>query len=299
MAAMATATIQRTVPTPDGRILAVEEAGDPDGLPLLVHHGTPNSRHLYAPVVADATARGVRIFSYDRPGYGGSSPQPDRVIADCAADVRTICAALGVERLVAWGISGGGPHLLATAALLPDLVIAAASLAALAPYGADGLDWFAGMGKENADDARLALTDEKAARARCEEQRAEEMAASAETLAAIMPGLLTATDAAVFTGELAEYLVWTGREGMAPGAEGLFEDGEAFVHPWGFDPATITVPLLVMHGREDLFVPFGHGQWLAAHIPGAEARLLDHDGHLTLMENRVGEVHAWLAAHAA
>src|ERR1700761_244514 len=109
MTVMATATIQRTVPTPDGRVLAVEEAGDPGGLPVLVHNGTPNSRHLYAPVVADATARGLRLLGYDRPGYGGSTPQPARTMADCAADVRTICAALGIGQLVTWGISGGGP----------------------------------------------------------------------------------------------------------------------------------------------------------------------------------------------
>jgi pimeloyl-ACP methyl ester carboxylesterase len=295
---VATATIEHTVPTPDGRVLAVEEAGDPDGLPVLVHNGTPNSRHLYAPVVADARARGLRLLGYDRPGYGGSTPQPARNVADCAADVRTICAALGIERLVTWGISGGGPHVLATAALLPDLVAAAAALASLAPYDADGLDWFEGMGQANIDDFKLALTDGPAAMARCEEQRAEVLAASADTLAATMPSLLTPTDAAVFTGELAGYLAWSGRDGLAPGAYGLFADGEAFAHPWGFDPAAIAVPLLIMHGREDLFVPFGHGQWLATHVPRAEARLLDHDGHLTLMQNRVAEVHAWLAAHA-
>ncbi len=294
-----TTTTQRTVPTPDGRTLAVEEAGDPDGLPVLVHNGTPNSRHLYAPVVADATARGLRVIGYDRPGYGGSSPQPGRTVADGAADVRAICAELGIGRLVTWGISGGGPHVLATAALLPGLVAAAASLAALAPFGADGLDYYDGMGQENVDDFKLALNDEQAAWARCGEQRAGVLAASADTLAATMPSLLTPTDAAVFTGELAEYLDWSGREGLGPGPDGLFEDSVAFVRPWGFDPAAISVPLLVMHGREDLFVPFGHGQWLAARIPGAEARLLDHDGHLTLLQNRVGEVHAWLAAHAA
>ena len=299
MTVMATATIQRTVPTPDGRTLAVEEAGDPDGLPVLVHNGTPNSRHLYAPVVADATARGLRIIGYDRPGYGGSSPQPTRVVADCAADVRTICAALGIERLVTWGISGGGPHVLATAALLPDLVIAAAALASVAPFGAPGLDWYEGMGQQNVDDYRLLLADEQASRARHEQDREEALAGSAETVAAAMPSLLTPTDAAVLTGELAEYVFWTEQEGLAPGAEGWFEDSWALSHSWGFDPAAISVPLLIMHGREDLFVPFGHGQWLAGHVPRAEARLLDHDGHLTLLQNRVGEVHAWLAAQAA
>ncbi|HWG13768.1 MAG TPA: alpha/beta hydrolase [Streptosporangiaceae bacterium] len=292
-------TTQRAVTTPDGRVLAVEEAGDPDGLPVLVHNGTPNSRHLYAPVAADATARGLRIIGYDRPGYGGSSPQPGRTVADCAGDVRAIAASLGLSRLVTWGISGGGPHVLATAALLPDLVVAAASLASLAPFAADGLDFFEGMGQENADDFRLMAADEDAGRAKTEQDREEVLAATADTIAATMPTLLTPTDAAVFTGELAEFLSWSNHDGLAPGAEGWFEDGWAFCQPWGFDPAAISVPLLIMHGREDKFVPFGHGQWLAASIPKAEARLLDHDGHLTLLQNRAGEVHAWLAAHAS
>ena len=102
------ASTQRTARTPDGRTLAIEEAGDPGGRPVLVHNGTPNSRHLYGPNVRDAAARGLRLISYDRPGYGGSSPQPGRTVADCAGDVRAICAELGIDRLATWGISGGG-----------------------------------------------------------------------------------------------------------------------------------------------------------------------------------------------
>src|SRR5215831_11853246 len=138
--------MERTVRTPDGRTLAVEDAGNPAGRVVLMHGGSPNSRHLYGPNVADATARGLRLISYDRPGYGGSTPCAGRAIADCTSDVQAICAALGIGRLAMWGYSGGGPYLLACAALLPDLVAAAASLASLAPYGVAGLDWFAGMG---------------------------------------------------------------------------------------------------------------------------------------------------------
>jgi len=257
--------------------------------------GTPNSRHLYGPNVADATRRGLRLISYDRPGYGGSTPHPGRTVADCAADVRAICEALGIDRLVMWGISGGGPHVLACAALLPDLVAAAASLASPAPYGAEGLDWFAGMGQDNADDFRLLLTDKKAARAKTEKDREEFLAASASDLAQALKSLLTPTDAAVLTGELAEYLALINQEGLAPGSQGWWDDGCAEASPWGFDLADISVPVLLLHGREDKFVPFTHGQWFAAHIPGVEARLLDNDGHLTLLEHRVGEVHAWLS----
>jgi pimeloyl-ACP methyl ester carboxylesterase len=286
--------VDRTVQTPDGRTLAIEEAGDPNGRPVMVHEGTPNSRHLYPPAGIDAAARGLRLISYDRPGYGGSTPQPGRTVADCAADVRAICAELGISRLAMWGISGGGPHVLACAALLPDLVSAAASLASLAPLDAEGLDWFAGMGALNADDTRLFLRDPEAARAKLDADREQVLGASAAELVKGLQTLLSPTDAAVLNDGLADFLVYCDHEGLAPGSQGWWDDGVAHCSPWGFELSAISVPVLLMHGRQDQFVPFGHGQWLAAHIPGVEARLLDHDGHLTLLTNRVPEVHAWL-----
>jgi pimeloyl-ACP methyl ester carboxylesterase len=287
--------MERTVQTPDGRTLAVQESGDLDGSPVLVHNGTPNTRHLYPPVSADAAAHGLRLISYDRPGYGGSTPHPGRTTADCAGDVRAICAALGIGRLATWGISGGGPHVLACAALLPDLVVAAASLASPAPFAAAGLDWFAGMGQDNADDFRLITEDKAAARAKTEKEREEFLAASPSEIVSGMASLLTPTDAAVFTGELADFLAWSMKEGLAPGVEGWWEDGVAETGPWGFELEQISVPVLVVHGRQDKFVPFAHGEWLAAHVPGAQPMLLDNDGHLTLETNRIGEIHTWLA----
>jgi pimeloyl-ACP methyl ester carboxylesterase len=288
--------MERRIQAPDGRTLAVEDSGDPAGRPVLVHMGTPNSRRLYGPNVIDAAARGLRLISYDRPGYGGSEPQPGRTVADCAADVRAICEALGIGTVAMWGISGGGPHVLACAALLPDLVTAVASLASPAPYPADGLDWFAGMGQENVDDSRLILGgDLAAARAKHEEDRQQMLAATASDIADQLKSLLTPTDAAVLTGDVAEYLAYSAREGLGPSGQGYWDDSVALTRPWGFDLAGISVPVLLMHGRHDQFVPFSHGEWLAAHIPGVEARLLDHDGHLTLLAYRIGDVHSWLA----
>ena len=258
--------------------------------------GTPNSRLLFGPNVRDAAARGLRLISYDRPGYGGSSPQPGRTVADCAGDVRAICAGLGIDRLAMWGISGGGPHVRACAALLPDLVTAAASLASPAPYDAEGLDYFGGMGQLNVDDTRLFLADQAAARAKVEQDREEILSTPPEDAAKAIESLLSPADAAALRGELAVYLIASERDGLAPGSQGWWDDN-CMVEPWGFDLAAITIPVLLLHGRQDRFVPFGHGEWLAAHIPGVEARLLDDDGHLTLMKNRIPEVHAWLSGH--
>ena len=290
--------MDRMVRAADGRPLAVEEAGDPGGFPVLAHHGTPGSRHIYGRAAADAAARGLRLISYDRPGYGKSAPHPGRTVADCANDVRAICQALSISRLALWGGSGGGPHALACAALLPDLVTAAAALASLAPYGAEGLDWFDGMGQEGADDFRALLTDGQLAADRFEQHRAEALAATADSIAGTMEDFLTPPDAAVLTGDLAEYAVRCDHDGLAPGSQGWHDDNRAHISPWGFELPDICVPVLIMHGRHDQFVPFTHGQWLAARIPSAEARLLSQDGHLTLTANHLSEVHAWLAVQS-
>jgi pimeloyl-ACP methyl ester carboxylesterase len=278
------------VQTGDGRSLSVEDAGDPSGRPVMVHVGTPNGRHLYGRTVADATARGLRLISYDRPGYGESTPQPGRTMADCASDARTICAALDIDRLAMWGFSGGGPPLLACAALLPDLVTAAASLSSSAPFDADGLDWLAGMGPDAPDWVALMFADWAQARAVTETEREEMLAKSPAELSAVMNPGLSAEDAAF---GLAEAICM--QQAYAPGIDGCLDDNFAQVIGWGFDLADISVPVLLLHGRLDESVPFAHGQWLAAHIPGVEARLLDDEGHVGVREHHIGEVHAWLA----
>jgi len=281
----------------DGRTLRVEDGGDPQGKPVLMHHGTPGAGLLYAPEETAARELGIRMIGYDRPGYGGSTPQPGRTVADCTGDVRAIARALEIDRLGIWGISGGGPHALACAALLPDLVVAVASLASVAPYGSPGLDFFTGMGEENVNDTRLLLEDEPAARLKLKADRERVLAVSAEDMITVFPSLLSAVDAAAFTPDLAQYFHACNQLGLAPGDEGWWDDGIAHTRAWGFNFADIKVPVQLWHGRHDKFVPFQHGEWLATMIPGVDAHLTDDDGHLTLPERRLPAVHAWLLAH--
>jgi pimeloyl-ACP methyl ester carboxylesterase len=290
---------EHEVPTPDGRTLLVLERGDPTGTPVLVLRGTPNSRLLFDNDVARAQRRGIRLISYDRPGYGGSSRSAGRTVADCAEDVRTIAAALGIDRLGVWGISGGGPHALACAALLPELVPAVGVLASIAPWGADGLDYFAGMGELNIEDTLLMLNDPVAARAKWESDRQEILELSLAELIEFMESLLTPVDAAAFTGELAEYLIESYASGLAPGSDGWWDDDLATLAPWGFEVESIRTPVLLLHGRQDRFVPFAHGEWLADRIPCVEAVLSDGDGHLTLTAHHLDQVHDWLLERMA
>jgi len=203
---LALAAMEQTIRTADGRVLRVEIAGDRRGRPIVMHHGTPGSGHPYGPHVADAAERGVCLIGYDRPGYGGSTAQPGRTVADCAADVSAIANALGLDRIGVWGLSGGGPHALACAALLPELVVGVVSLASPAPYDAPGLDYFGGMGQANVDDIQLTLTDEARAREKAVEDRRQMLAVSVEDMLDMSPTLLSPVDAAADTRELAEFL---------------------------------------------------------------------------------------------
>ncbi|MDQ6885300.1 MAG: alpha/beta hydrolase [Candidatus Dormibacteraeota bacterium] len=289
--------IERTVRAADGRTLLVEEGGDPHGRPILVLAGTPNSRHLFGAHLALAASQGIRLIGYDRPGYGGSTPMPGRNIADAASDVRTIADALKIDRLALWGISGGGPHALACAALLEGRAVAVASLASPAPYGAPGLDFFRGMGELNAKDFQLLLNDPEAARKKTLADREAMLAATPEGIREYMKSLLSPVDAAVFTGAFAEHLARNTKAGLAPGIQGWWDDGCAGVKAWGFELDSIRVPLMLWHGRHDRFVPFSHGEWLAGAIPNVEAHLSDDDGHLTLTLRRLPAIHAWLLGH--
>ncbi len=277
------------VTTPDGRTLAVEDVGDRDGRPVMVHVGTPGGRRLYGPrTLADAERRGLRLISYDRPGYGGSTPQPGRSMSDCAADVRVICAALGISRLAMWGVSGGGPHMLACAALLPDLVPAVASFASLAPCDAEGLDWLSGFSQEAIDEARLTLADQAEARAWFRKEREKILAAPPAEVAVAMQARAGGADLALFADEVVSV-----QQALAPGIEGSWDDCVAQLTPWGFDVAQISVPVLLLHGGQDRAVPFSHSQWLASRIPGAESLFFEDEGH-GLQESHIEDVHAWL-----
>lgn len=287
----------RLVRATDGRTLCVEIAGRPSDQSVLVSCGTPNSRHLFEAWIEDAAARGTQLISYDRPGYGGSTPYGGYAVADAAGDVQAIAADLGIDRLAIWGFSGGGPYTLACAALLPDLVVAAATVGSVAPWDAPDLDWLAGMGQSNVDAMQLYLSDPEASRQKTRQVWEQELTLTADQLTEAWKTLLSDVDAAVLTGEFATYVVRCVHDGLAPGDQGWWDDGVAHKSPWGFQLESINVPVKIWHGREDRFVPFQHGQWLAEHVPGAESCLTHSDGHLTLLVDRFKEVHDWLTAH--
>lgn len=281
----------------NGRTLCVLEAGDPSGRSIFALHGTPGSRLLWHGLVEDAEARGIRLLGYDRAGYGGSSRDIGRSVAAAAVDVAAIADALGIEHFAVHGGSGGGPHALACAALLSDRVVAAASLAGVAPWEAEGLDWLDGMGQDNLDEfgATLAGVEELAAYLLI--QRDAMLEDTPEAIADSLRSLLCPPDLAVLTGDVASFLFDQMRAGISDQLVGWIDDDLAFVKPWGFELEEIRAPVQVWHGAQDQFVPVAHGYWLAERIPGVETHIHEEDGHLTLQLARIGDIHAWLLGH--
>jgi pimeloyl-ACP methyl ester carboxylesterase len=283
------------VPTPDGRVLHVHDDGEPGDsrVPLLLHHGTPQSALMLPSQLADARERGIRLVGYDRPGYGGSSRSAGRRVADAAQDAATVTDALGLGRFLTSGASGGGPHALACAALLPDRVVAAGSVAGVAPYRADGLDWMAGMGEDNVTEFGAAVAGAEQLAPWLDEMRAMMLGSTAQTLAEGMASLLPETDLQAMRTGLGGWLHDSAVAALSGGRDGWLDDDLAFVADWGFAVADVQVPVLVMSGGADLMVPVAHGEWLAAHLPAAERDVVPEAGHLSLLAG-VGRLHEWL-----
>jgi pimeloyl-ACP methyl ester carboxylesterase len=271
----------------DGRTLHAYDTAT-DGLPVFWHHGTPNIGTPPEPLFAASERLGIRWLSYDRPGYGGSSPapgrdlesaSPERDLASAATYVSALADALAIDRFAVMGHSGGGTHALACGALLPDRVLAVVSVSGLAPYDAEGLDWFAGMSASGQATLRAAVEG------RTVKERFE---AAAE----YDPEMFTAADHAALAGEWSWFSSVVG-PAVEAGVGGLVDDDLAYVAPWGFDAAQVTAPVLVVHGQEDRVVPCSHGEWIARHCPTAELWLSPGDGHISALNSATAALE-WL-----
>jgi pimeloyl-ACP methyl ester carboxylesterase len=267
---------------PDGRTLCFAEWGDPAGFPIVALHGTPGNRLNRHPDSQQYVRAGARIITHDRAGYGGSTRRPGRAVVDCVEDVAALVDHLGIARFSVTGGSGGGPHSLAVAARLGDRVVRARCAVGIAPHGAAGLDFFAGMAEMNVTEFRWALDGEDVLVPNIEREHAgfvERVAADPATMLgdyeidAVDQAVMARDDMATMWREFGEEL---GRGGYW----GWVDDDLAFTRPWGFDLSEITVPVEVRYGAKDTLVPAAHGDWLAKEVPGATAVVEQGEGHL-------------------
>lgn len=284
-----------TVEANSGRLLEAIEGGNADGMPIFFLHGTPGSRFFYGPQAKHAEKNNIRLISYSRPGYGNSTRHHGRSVSNAAQDVKAIADHLGIERFAVWGFSGGGPHALACASILPKRVVAASSLASLAPFDAEGLDFYDGMGEYNIEDFKLLQSDEK----QWEENNLKDVTgllnAGQSQIPEMLGSLFSEVDRKSLTKTMLRYLVDGWRDGAINGIYGLKDDNISFVKNWGFSVEDIKVPMQIWQGEQDMFVPFSHGKWLAEKVPLNDTRLVKGQGHISMFANFHREIQEWLA----
>ncbi|WP_218041213.1 alpha/beta fold hydrolase [Acrocarpospora macrocephala] len=236
---------------------------------MFLLHGTPGSRVGPAPHADLLNRLGVQLITYDRPGYGASDRHMERRVCDVASDVTAIADHLGLDEFAVAGRSGGGPHALACAALIPDRVTRVAALVSLAPIAAAELDWFEGMTPTNVSEYRTALQGRAALTAKLASE-AEEIKKDPVQLVNSIFAELTDSDRRIVTDpEFRTALIRNFAEAVRTSPGGWIDDSLAFTAPWGFDPAEIRVPTLVWHGQDDKFSPLSHSRWLSERIPTA------------------------------
>jgi pimeloyl-ACP methyl ester carboxylesterase len=268
----------------DGAVLHVYDTGEAHAeLVVVWHHGTPNTGQPPRPLLPTP---GIRWISYDRPGYGGSTPAPDgRPLPSAATYTRAVADALAVERFAVMGHSGGGAHALACGALLPGRVTAVVSVASMAPIAlfTPKALYFTGMAASGVN----ALTAAAAGRAVKERYEATADEYDPE---------FTPADLDALNGDWS----WFGdvvRAAEPSGRAPAVDDDLAYMAPWGFDPADIQVPVLIVHGGQDRVIPGSHGEWLAHRCPRAELWLRPAEGHISVMTTAAPTLD-WLRANA-
>jgi pimeloyl-ACP methyl ester carboxylesterase len=295
----------RTLETDDGRTLAYAVWGDPDGFPVLTLHGTPGSRLERWPREELYVELGVCLVTHDRAGYGRSDRRRGRRVADEVSDVRALADELGFERFGVTGGSGGGPHSLACAALMPDRVVRASCVVGVAPLGTPGLqrdDWVTGMDDENVKEFGWAVAGEEVLTRELERLYEQVKERVAEDPSNVLEGFeLSDSDrAALARPELRQIILESTFEHSARGVGGWVDDDLAFIHPWGFDVQAISVPVLVRYGATDVLCPPAHGEWIAANVPGCVVKIDTTAGHLSANpEEDIAEIQRWLSAGIA
>ena len=287
--------IEHRIRSRDGRTLAVAEWGDPNGVPLFALHGTPGSRVAFWQDPTIYARHGLRRLTVDRPGYGESTRLSGRIVADIVPDIMAIADGLGIGSFAVTGGSGGGPHALACAALLPGRVLRCLADVCVAPFDAEGLDWLAGQTKGNVEEFEAALLGEVDIRKIAETESAAilERFDSGDANFLGVNYEMPEEDRKQMAKHVERIAIQL-RAGLGRGVDGWVDDDIAMTKPWGFDVADIKVPVRLTYGRHDTLVPAAHGDWLAAHIPHVSTRVNEGTGHLGDDEDVERDM-AWLA----
>ncbi|HEX7442860.1 MAG TPA: alpha/beta hydrolase [Acidimicrobiales bacterium] len=286
----------RTVRLSDGRVLGYAEAGDPEGMPMVLFHGTPSSRLDAYWLDGPARRAGWRLIAPDRPAHGLSTPQPGRRLVDVADDVAELADQLGLDRFAVLGFSGGGPYALATAHRLGDRVHLIGIVSGWGPPDrpgaydgvARGEQFFDAMARSWPGLSRVGFGVLRGLVERAPGlatwllelrlPRPEDSLPDRPVFRAVPSDVpdLTAGPTAELTA------IGPLREALRQGPAGPAEDLHLIVRPWGFPIGDVVAPVRLWHGSADGEIPVHHAEFLARIVPDGRLEVIEGGDHLML-----------------
>ena len=272
----------------DGRELEILDNGINSDQAIIFHHGTPGHATAWLSWLDEAAAAGVRALSYSRAGYGTSDRNPGRSVISINSDIAQVLDGKGINKFVAIGWSGGGPHALANT--FEPRNVGAISLAGVGAFGVDDLNFLEGMGPENHDEFGAALKGESVITQWMNDNAVAMKNVSGNDIREAFGGLIGDADKDVLEGATADAMAATMRSGLAVSFDGWIDDDLVFIKHWGFDLAAITKPVILWQGDQDLMVPHAHSYWLEKHISTAKLTFIPGHGHISLGEKYKPEI---------
>ena len=273
-----------------GRELEVLDNGVESSKAIVFHHGTPASAALWSQWFAYAADLGIRAISYSRAGYATSDRDFGRSIVSVNKDIAEVLEAKAIEKFVAIGWSGGGPHALANTLLASN--VGAITLAGVGAFGVEDLDFLEGMAQENHDEFGASLQGEEVIQQWFIDNASAFKSVGGDEIREAFGGLISDADKKSMEGSFADVLAAAIRSGIAVSFDGWVDDDVAFTKPWGFELSSITKPVKIWQGDQDFMVPHAHSRWLAKHIPTAELTFIPGQGHVTLLVDYTEQVFA-------
>lgn len=247
-------------------------------MPVVLFHGAPGSR-LFAPPAGLARELGVRLVTFDRPGFGGSDRREGRTVLDTAADVAALADGLGIDRFGVVGVSAGGGHALGCAVALGERVagVAVASMPGPLDEVPGAWDTLDRRQRPAADMSR----EDPARAARGVARYTERWLGDPTTFL----GGGTPDDRALLAdGDTGAMLREDVAEALRPGPGGMADDLVALWMPWGFAVADVPPGVRLWHGAQDTRGEAAFG-YLAATLAGCNAVTWPDAGHYGVLRH--------------
>jgi len=289
--------LNQTIQLHDGHTLGYAEYGTPNGSPVFYFTGGNSSRFEGKWFQEAAIKQDIRLIVPDRPGFGLSTYQPARQLLHWADDVSQLADVLSIDTFSVFGLSGGGPHVLAVAYQIPKRIRKTTIVSGTGTP--DMPDKFNGMWFP----VRLIFLTAKHLPA-VNRFMLKQMAgfySNEQQMLTQMKRALPQPDVDIIDKrpKIISIFAEATREAHRNGVDGDALEWQLYVHDWGFKLSEIKKDIKLWYGMYDVQVPIRMGRYLSKELPNASLIEVADGGHFSTINNHIDEILAYLAQQAS